>query len=387
MPTISGRIVFDINRNANIGGSVVGLANLPVVLQDTVSLKRLIVLTNVTGDYSFINVPAGSYKIVEAYGLSGGTPTPGDFGTAVVGAVPTAQTPPIGRVPAPPPGAANVDCVTPNTLTVTVAAADVPNQNIFNGPVTYTALVTEDNETDQMMGSEVLPCRQDTELLVPPPLFGADLLIENTANKRATILGDTVIFRITVSNLGPAASENVVVSDNTPTGLVNLQYSTNNGAVWQLWGGSHSLDTLPNGAVTEFLLRGSVSCTTSPVITNTVSVTSTTPDPDSLNNTAHASVWLSGTCVPQCSPCCHPSCDCEQRPSCGCKNHPSCDCCRCPSCDCEQRPSCDRCCRPSCDCEQRPSCGCGNRPSCDRCGRPSCKCRCAPEGARTGIRF
>ena len=140
MPTVSGRVVFDINRNININGNVVGLNNIPVVLQNTVSLVRLIVLTNATGDYTFINVPAGSYKIVEVYGLAGGVPIPGDFSTATVGVVPPAQTPPIQVIPSPPAGATNVDCVTPNTILITVAAADILNQYIFNGPVIYTPL-------------------------------------------------------------------------------------------------------------------------------------------------------------------------------------------------------------------------------------------------------
>ena len=140
MPTVSGRIVFDINRNININGNVTGLNNLPVVLQDTASLAHLVVLTDATGAYSFINVPAGSYRIVESYGLGGGVPTPGDFATSVVGPLTVAQTPPIGSIPSPPAGATNVDCVTPDTILITVAAADVTEQNIFNGPVAYIPL-------------------------------------------------------------------------------------------------------------------------------------------------------------------------------------------------------------------------------------------------------
>ena len=143
MPTVSGRIVFDIDRNASIIGNVVGINNLPVALQNTATQVSLVVLTNILGEYSFINVPAGSYRIVEAYGLSGGVPTPGDFSTATVMAIPPAQTPPVQEVTAVPPGATNIDCVTPNTVLITVAAADITNQYIFNGAVRYTPLETE----------------------------------------------------------------------------------------------------------------------------------------------------------------------------------------------------------------------------------------------------
>ena len=140
MPAVSGRLVFDINRNINIGGNVVGIENIPVVLQDTATGNALTVLTDLTGAYAFLNVPDGNYRIVEAYGLAGGVPTPGDFASATVQAILAAHTPPVGAVPSVPLGATNIDCVTPNTLLVTVSGTDVLNQYMFNGPVAYESL-------------------------------------------------------------------------------------------------------------------------------------------------------------------------------------------------------------------------------------------------------
>ena len=140
MPAVSGTVVFDIDRNANIGGNIVPLANIPVVLQNTATQTRLTVLTNATGAYSFINVPPGTYRIVEVYGLTGGVPSPGDFSTAVVGSAAAAQMPPITAIPSPPPEATNVDCVTPSTIMITMAETAITGQNIFNGPVIYTPL-------------------------------------------------------------------------------------------------------------------------------------------------------------------------------------------------------------------------------------------------------
>ena len=140
MPTVSGRIVFDRERNANINGNVDGLMNIPVMLQNTVSTEKLLVLTDVTGAYAFLNVPAGTYRIVEVYGATGAVPTPGNFAAAAPGAVLLATMPPITDMPNPPPEANVVDCVTPNTILVVVTAADITGQNIFNGPVLYTPL-------------------------------------------------------------------------------------------------------------------------------------------------------------------------------------------------------------------------------------------------------
>ena len=140
MPTVSGRVVYDVNRNLNINGTVIGLQNISVVLQEISTLNRVIVLTNANGDFAFANVPAGSYRISEVYGLLGGVPTPGDFLNAEIASVPPAQTPPISAIPSPPPNATNVDCVSPNTIYIDVVATDVTAQYIFNGSVIYTPL-------------------------------------------------------------------------------------------------------------------------------------------------------------------------------------------------------------------------------------------------------
>lgn len=140
MPTVSGRIIFDKNRNLNISAGSEGLAQVPVVLQNISTLERLTVLTDASGNYSFIHVPNGQYRIVEVYGETGGVPTPGDFENAAVGAVPSAVIPPLSIVSNPPAAATALDCVTPNTLIITVSDADSLNNYILNGPVTYTSV-------------------------------------------------------------------------------------------------------------------------------------------------------------------------------------------------------------------------------------------------------
>ncbi|MFV3010647.1 SdrD B-like domain-containing protein, partial [Clostridium botulinum] len=140
MATISGRVVFDRDRSATINAGDSGIANVPVVLQNIATDVRLVALTDANGNYSFINVPNGSYRIVESYGTPGGVPTPGDFSTAVVGPVPMGVNPPISFVSNSPPGSTNLDCVTPNTLLVTVTGADLTNENFLDGPVIYTPI-------------------------------------------------------------------------------------------------------------------------------------------------------------------------------------------------------------------------------------------------------
>lgn len=118
MATISGRVIFDRDRSATISGGDSGLANIPVVLQNISTSLRLTVLTDSAGNYSFINVPNGEYRIVESYGTTGGFATPGDFSLAEPGSIPQGINPPITAAGNPPAGATNLDSVTPDTLYV-----------------------------------------------------------------------------------------------------------------------------------------------------------------------------------------------------------------------------------------------------------------------------
>jgi uncharacterized repeat protein (TIGR01451 family) len=142
MATVSGQVIFDRDRSSNISAGDSGIANVPVVLQNIATGARLVVLTDASGNYAFINVPNGDYRIVEAFGTAGGVATPGDFTNAVIGPVPTAAVPPISFVTNPPPGTTNLDNTVPNTLLITVTGPDITNQNILNGPVIYTPIQT-----------------------------------------------------------------------------------------------------------------------------------------------------------------------------------------------------------------------------------------------------
>ena len=140
MATISGRVIFDRDRSATINAGDSGIANVPVVLQNTTTNVRLVVLTDANGNYSFINVPNGDYRIVQSFGTSGGVSTPGDFNNAVVGPVPVGTNPPISSATNPPPGSTNLDSLTPDTLLVTVTGTNLTNENFLDGPVIYTPI-------------------------------------------------------------------------------------------------------------------------------------------------------------------------------------------------------------------------------------------------------
>lgn len=91
MATISGRVIFDRDRSLTFSSGDSGLANIPIVLQNVDTAARLTVLTDANGNYAFINVPNGSYRIVESYGTPGGVPHGGFFHSGARGASPRAS--------------------------------------------------------------------------------------------------------------------------------------------------------------------------------------------------------------------------------------------------------------------------------------------------------
>ena len=137
MASVSGTILFDRSRTAAPPASMTGMADVPVMLQNIATNVRLIIRTNTGGNFSFINVPDGNYRVVEAYRAESAPLTPGDFNTAAIGPVLSAVVPPITYALNPPAGATDLDCTTPNTLLITVSGANITNLYICNGPVKY----------------------------------------------------------------------------------------------------------------------------------------------------------------------------------------------------------------------------------------------------------
>lgn len=149
MANITGKLVFDKNRNGQEdSGTDVGLANVPVVLQDTATNSLLAVNTTATGGFEFQNVNDGTYRLVVVGDYAGSAETsPADFTNATAGQeaqqanLPAYTVVPEGNRVA---GMNALNAVTPTTETVTVAS----NQNVtaptfFIGPVDNKALTID----------------------------------------------------------------------------------------------------------------------------------------------------------------------------------------------------------------------------------------------------
>ena len=90
MATITGSVLFDRDRSATRSSGDAGLPGIPVVLQNLDTGARCTVFTDQAGDYAFLHVPAGAYRLVQAPYETDGLPSPADFSGAAVGPVPVA---------------------------------------------------------------------------------------------------------------------------------------------------------------------------------------------------------------------------------------------------------------------------------------------------------
>jgi uncharacterized repeat protein (TIGR01451 family)/gliding motility-associated-like protein len=112
----------------------------------------------------------------------------------------------------------------------------------------------------------------------------ADVSITKSA-AAGVVAGTFIQYRINVFNAGPSNAQNIIITDITPSSLSNIEYSRNNGQTWDVWTETHTLETLHAGSIYSILIRGNVNPSATGTIINTVSVETTTDDPNPENNT------------------------------------------------------------------------------------------------------
>jgi len=169
--------------------------------------------------------------------------------------------------------------------TVTVTIVVTPPA----GTITNTATATL-NETDNPANNTAT-----AETLVD----NADLSITKKAAQSLVAPGSTFTYSLLVKNKS-AVPADVIVTDNLPAGLTLTKCSaTGNGACGA--GGNITFSQLAGGASETVLLTVAVSAsaTEGTVISNTASVSSPIPDPDTSNNSSTASVTVAALPVLQ----------------------------------------------------------------------------------------
>jgi uncharacterized repeat protein (TIGR01451 family) len=174
----------------------------------------------------------------------------------------------------------SVTCTTPN-CTYTPPTG-------FTGTDTFTYTVSDpDGATDTATVTITVLAATTT-----------DLEIVKTGPASATP-DEAIVFTITVTNLGPGAASDVVVSDPTPAGLV---FFSNSGACTTPF--PCALGTVAAGEAKVITSTWVVASAPPPSITNTASVSTSTPDSNTANDTSSAVVTLcpSAPTNPQATP-------------------------------------------------------------------------------------
>jgi uncharacterized repeat protein (TIGR01451 family) len=127
---------------------------------------------------------------------------------------------------------------------------------------------------------------QDTSFSCCSP--DADLQVTQTAAPGSADVGQNLTYTLTITNRGPTSASSVTVTDTLPSGVTFVSASP--GCVYSGGIVSCSLGTLASGTKTNLVVT--VTPTTTGTITNSVTVTSTTSDPNNANNASSAALTV-----------------------------------------------------------------------------------------------
>jgi uncharacterized repeat protein (TIGR01451 family) len=127
--------------------------------------------------------------------------------------------------------------------------------------------------------------------LSPQPPTSTDLSVSLGANKTSVKQGDKLTYTLTVQNFGPGAAANVVVNDTLSSGTTFVSANANKGGfttppVGQSGTVTWNLGNMLNGDQEAAQITVTVIMRGKGTITNTASVSSTTSDPNTANNSA-----------------------------------------------------------------------------------------------------
>jgi uncharacterized repeat protein (TIGR01451 family) len=161
-----------------------------------------------------------------------------------------------------------------NGATATFTLVTTISPSASGSFINSAAVSTSDSDTTSS---------NSTDPAAPIIVASADLSITKTTPATQTTTGSTITYTITVTNNGPDAATNVVVSDNLPTGLQYVSAIPSQGSCAGTDPFTCSLGTINNGAFATITLQALVTAT-SGTVTNTATVTADTDDGTPGNN-------------------------------------------------------------------------------------------------------
>ncbi|MCG3208918.1 MAG: hypothetical protein FOGNACKC_02531 [Anaerolineae bacterium] len=170
-------------------------------------------------------------------------------------------------------GAAPVGSSQTIILSATVDSA------LAGGPITNTAVVTG-GTADPLTGN-------NTAAVTTTVAVEADLQISKSAAPEPVAAGEVITYTLTITNAGPSDAPGVALTDTLPLSLTLVGATPSpTGQAGQTV--SWNLGTAPAGSSQTVILSATVDSAYRGLLTNTVSVTSATPDPNPAGNSASA---------------------------------------------------------------------------------------------------
>ncbi|MBB2987761.1 DUF7507 domain-containing protein [Terracoccus luteus] len=201
----------------------------------------------------------------------------------------------------PPPGAAGCEIVPPvNPGTVDNPAAPTV---ICSGPVfragitvvgTITATITPAyvgtlSNTGRTSSDTLDPVASNNESTVAVTVGqSADLSIVKTASPATPVPGQPVTYSLAVRNAGPSTATAVAVSDVVPATMTGVRATSTAGTCTVGAGNAVScaLGSVAPSALVTVTVAGTLSPSATGAVTNTATVTASTPDPDTTDNSS-----------------------------------------------------------------------------------------------------
>ncbi|MBO9663638.1 MAG: DUF11 domain-containing protein, partial [Dokdonella sp.] len=151
-------------------------------------------------------------------------------------------------------------------------------------PGTWTLQTTAASRTpDSIPANNVAP-----SVVIALASDAADLAVSKQGPPTATA-GGNVVYTLSVTNLGPAAANDVTVSDPTPSGLSFVSADAPCAS-----GFPCTLGTLAGGQTATFTVTYAVAANFRGTITNTATAESSTGDPNPANNRSTATTTVGG---------------------------------------------------------------------------------------------
>ena len=159
---------------------------------------------------------------------------------------------------------------------------------LIRGIVSPTATRRIKNTATATSATQDPDLTNNTSTISTPTTAVADMEIVKTVLQNPVDAGMTLAYNITITNNGPSQAQNVVITDDIPLGLTNVEYSIDAGITWLPWTGGYDVGTVAAGAVIAVIAQGLVMQGVTGIVSNTAVVSSSTLDPDTDNNTSTA---------------------------------------------------------------------------------------------------